>query len=224
MATHVSVLAWRTLWTEGPGGLQSRSWPQESDMTQRLNHPPPPKQPPAWLPLLSRPGWTLRPSPHPLVHSDLLKHTISPSWLISKHFLPSTGEADALSLILLRPQDLWAVQGLFISSTRRHRHPCSVVLMSCLSTFLEPQDLSSLSSMIFLKSTGSHACMHAKLLWLCPILCDPMELQPARLLCPWDSPGKNTGVGCHFLLREIFSTQESNPGLLHCRQILYQQL
>ena len=39
---------------------------------------------------------------------------------------------------------------------------------------------------------------------------------------PWDSPGKNTGVGCHFLLQWIFPTQESNPGLLHCRQILYQ--
>ena len=36
-----------------------------------------------------------------------------------------------------------------------------------------------------------------------------------------DSPGKNTGVGCHFLLQGIFPTQESNPGLPHCRQILY---
>ena len=41
------------------------------------------------------------------------------------------------------------------------------------------------------------------------------------LLCPWDSPGKNTGVGCHALLQGIFLTQGSNPGLLHCRQILY---
>ena len=54
---------------------------------------------------------------------------------------------------------------------------------------------------------------------LCPILCEPME--PARLLCPWDSPGKNTGEGCHSLLQGIFSTQGLNPGLLHCRQILY---
>ena len=37
----------------------------------------------------------------------------------------------------------------------------------------------------------------------------------------WDFPGKNTGVGCRSLLQEIFLTQESNPGLLHCRQILY---
>ena len=32
-------------------------------------------------------------------------------------------------------------------------------------------------------------------------------LYPTRLLCPWDSPGKNTGVGCHFLLQGIFLTQ-----------------
>ena len=36
----------------------------------------------------------------------------------------------------------------------------------------------------------------------------------ARPFCPWDSPGKNTGVGCHFLLQEIFPTQGSNPHLL----------
>ena len=46
-------------------------------------------------------------------------------------------------------------------------------------------------------------------------------LKPARLLCPWDSPGKSTGVGCHFLLQEIFPIQGLNPGLLHCRQTLY---
>ncbi|WP_410920937.1 hypothetical protein, partial [Pseudomonas aeruginosa] len=36
-----------------------------------------------------------------------------------------------------------------------------------------------------------------------------------------DFPGKSTGVGCHFLFQGIFPTQESNPGLTHCRQILY---
>ena len=46
-------------------------------------------------------------------------------------------------------------------------------------------------------------------------------LQLARLLCPWNSPGKNTGMSCHFLLQEIFQTQGLNPGHLHCRQILY---
>ena len=43
-----------------------------------------------------------------------------------------------------------------------------------------------------------------------------------RLLHPWDFPGKNTGVGCHFILQETFLPQGSNPGLLHCRWILYQ--
>ena len=46
-------------------------------------------------------------------------------------------------------------------------------------------------------------CLVAK---LCPILL------PTRLLCPW---GKNTGVGCHFLLQGIFLIQGSNPHLLH---------
>ena len=42
-----------------------------------------------------------------------------------------------------------------------------------------------------------------------------------KLLCPWNSPCKNTRVGCHSLLQGIFLTQGLNPGLLHCRQILY---
>ena len=49
----------------------------------------------------------------------------------------------------------------------------------------------------------------------------PHRRQPTRLPHPWDSPGKNTGVGCHFLLQRIFPTQGSNPHLLHCRQILH---
>ena len=40
-------------------------------------------------------------------------------------------------------------------------------------------------------------------------------LQSTRLLCPWDFPGKNTGVGCPFLLQGIFPTQGSNQRLLH---------
>ena len=47
------------------------------------------------------------------------------------------------------------------------------------------------------------------------------RLSPARLLCPWHSPGKNTGVGCHVLLQAIFPTQGSNPCLL---SLLYWQV
>ena len=55
----------------------------------------------------------------------------------------------------------------------------------------------------------------------CLTLCDPHGLQPIRLLLPWDSPSKNTRAGCHALLQGIFPTQGSNPGLPHCRWILY---
>ena len=48
------------------------------------------------------------------------------------------------------------------------------------------------------------------------------SLQPHELYGPWNSPGQNTGVGSLSLLQGIFPTQRSNPGLPHCRQILYQ--
>ena len=48
----------------------------------------------------------------------------------------------------------------------------------------------------------------------CPTLATPWTVAP-RLLCPWDFPGKNTGVGCHFLLPGIFLTQGSNLCLLY---------
>ena len=60
--------------------------------------------------------------------------------------------------------------------------------------------------------------MHAKLLQLFPTLCTLWTVA-AKLLCPWDSPGKNIRVGCHFLLQGIFPTQGSNTGLLHCGQM-----
>ena len=43
----------------------------------------------------------------------------------------------------------------------------------------------------------------------------PHGLQPAKLFCPWNFSGKNTGVGCHFLFQGIFPIQESKPWLLH---------
>ena len=58
----------------------------------------------------------------------------------------------------------------------------------------------------------------------CSVMSDslwPYGLWPTRLLCPWNFPGKNTGVDCHSLLQGIFLTQGLNLGLLHCRQIPY---
>ena len=57
----------------------------------------------------------------------------------------------------------------------------------------------------------------------CSVVSDSVTPQTVarRRLCPRNSPGKNTAVGCHFLLQGIFLIQGLNPGLLHCRQILH---
>ena len=55
----------------------------------------------------------------------------------------------------------------------------------------------------------------------CLTLSDPMDYSPPDSSCPWDSPGKSTGVWCHFLLQGIFLTQGSNRGLLRSRRILH---
>ena len=61
----------------------------------------------------------------------------------------------------------------------------------------------------------TRGCEHAKLLQSCPTRCDPMNCSPPAVLCPWDSPGKNTGMDCHALLQGIFPTHGSNrPGSL----------
>ena len=90
-------------------------------------------------------------------------------------------------------------------------------------------------------SPGEHLAMSENVFWLSqsgkvpmasgeqrPVLVTqlcltlrPQELQPAKLLCAWKSPGKNTGAGSHSLLQGIFPTQQLNQGLLCCRLILY---
>ena len=58
----------------------------------------------------------------------------------------------------------------------------------------------------------------------CSVMSDsatPWTVAHQAPLCPWNSPGKNAGVASRSLLQGSFLTQESNPGLLHCRQILY---
>ena len=82
-----------------------------------------------------------------------------------------------------------------------------VIVLYSLSTSVYSLDASPVS-MIFLACSGAQSCPTLR----------PRGLQPTRLLCPWDSPGKDTGEGCHFLLQGIFPTQGSNPSplcLLH---------
>ena len=65
-------------------------------------------------------------------------------------------------------------------------------------------------------------CVLCVVAQLCLTLCNPMECNPQGSFVHGDSQGKNTGVGFHALLQEIFPTKGLNPGLLHCRWILYQ--
>ena len=77
---------------------------------------------------------------------------------------------------------------------------------------------------LWFQNAYTYACMHmlCYVMYACvlncfslrPNLCDPVDCSPPRRLCPWDSPGKNTGVGCHALLQGIFLTQGWNPHLL----------
>ena len=93
----------------------------------------------------------------------------------------------------------------------------------CLQTLTnvsEKQDDPPCAPPSKLRTTGVQVCV-----WLvaqsCPTICDPMNCSPPGSSVHGDSPGKNTGVGCHALLQGIFPTQGSNPGLPHCRQIFY---
>ena len=58
-------------------------------------------------------------------------------------------------------------------------------------------------------------CTPAQSLSRVQLFCDPMDWSLPCFLCPWDFPGKNTGVSCHFLLQGICPIQGSNPYLLH---------
>ena len=90
-------------------------------------------------------------------------------------------------------------QRKYISKKHTHVNSAFCVVFSSL-------DLPYWES-FYLLHTCSVASVVSDSLW-------PHGLSPARLLCPWDSPSKNTGVDCHFLLQGIFLTQGSNPLLL----------
>ena len=74
---------------------------------------------------------------------------------------------------------------------------------------------------MYLKNTQDFLCC-AQSLRHVQVFVTPMDCSPSGSFVHGDSPGKNTGVGCHAFLQGIFLAQGSNPGLPHCRQILYQ--
>ena len=102
-------------------------------------------------------------------------------------------------------------------------------LMDSLTACYIIQNSATMPSKYFYQ--GNHFCFNshsASLMCVCvlghAVVSDSLRLRglwPLKLLRPWNSPGKNTGVGYHFLLQGIFPTQESKSGLQDCRQILY---
>ena len=88
----------------------------------------------------------------------------------------------------------------------------------CLALFLLLQGCSQLTmwwcftcTVKGFSHTHTCICVCVELLQSCPTVCSPMDLQLSRLLCPWDSPGKNTGVGCHVLPQGIFPPPGLSP-------------
>ena len=87
---------------------------------------------------------------------------------------------------------------------------CAIPFLSLISVWEVSTGISSGSLIVFLSFfLFSHSVMSN-------------SLRPHGLYSPWNSPGQNTGVGSLSLLQGIFPTQGSNPGLPHCRWILYQ--
>ena len=77
-------------------------------------------------------------------------------------------------------------------------------------------------SIYMFKKKSSHICLEAESVSHSVVSDSATHgVQSTRLLCPWNSLGKNTGVGCHSLLQGIFPIQGSNPSLLNCKQVLY---
>ena len=77
------------------------------------------------------------------------------------------------------------------------------------------------TGLLTLKAEKHPCAMPCLVIQSCLTLCDPMDWSPPASSVHEDSPGKNTGVGCHALLQGIFPTQGSNPGLLYHRWTLY---
>ena len=89
------------------------------------------------------------------------------------------------------------LESVAISFSRGSSRPRDRTCISCIGRF----------GVLYHWATAAAAA--AKSLQLCPTLCDPIDRQPTRLARPWDSPGKNTGLGCHFLLQCMKVKSES---------------
>ena len=156
--------------------------------------------------------------PEPIVFSILLQlyHLVSIDLITISHFMETVTDFIFLGSKI-------TAYGDCIHEIKRHLLLGNPLQCSCLEN---PRDGGAWWAAIYgvtqsrarLKRLSSSSSVS------CSVMSDSLlthELYPTRLLCPWDFPGKNTGVGCHALLQGICQTQGLNQGLLHGRQILY---
>ena len=121
-----------------------------------------------------------------------------------------------------RTEDMWqkaatslvsSVTELSYSSIFRHFQFFSIIDKA--KSVVSPQEVPRASLKYTAHSNQSHTFGNSQV----KVAQSFLTLRPHELYSPWNSPGQNTGVSSLFLLQGIFSTQESNPGLPHCRQI-----
>ena len=106
-----------------------------------------------------------------------------------------------ITWILANSKNSWGIYNKNINSL--------VFVLHTPPEFSLPSPLEILFAVWYIKWSESHSVVFS-------------SLRLHGLYRPWNSPGQNTGVGSLSILQGIFPTQESNPGLPHCRQILYQ--
>ena len=182
MATHPSLLAWRILWTEAPGGLESMG-------SQRVRHD--------WVTQHSSAHWNNRQTPSrektvdPFTGCCLFSNShLSPVYL---NFFDTPSPCDL---------------------TKTVRQHLSGAEETCTQPFLSSMSWSSLCTFVafqLLWQSGGlslpdppHILSHFRHVQLFAI---PWTVAHQATLCPWDSPGKNAGMGCHAPLQGIFPSQ-----------------
>ena len=137
---------------------------------------------------------------------------------VGRAVFPSGNSQEESFLLPIWPLDAACILGLMappVSNPAKLTSCCFHVASFWLSLF-SPFFFFLFPPSFLLKDPSKYiACV--KVTQLCPTL-----WEPHGLFSPWNSPGQNTGVGSLSLLQGIFPTQGSNPGLPHCRGILYQ--
>ena len=109
------------------------------------------------------------------------------------------------------PDPKWKLQSLVLLII-------ALPLVNCVLQFSWLLLSSSVSSSVSIECACDMPCLVAQ---SCLTLCNPMDCSPPGSFVHGDSPGKNTGMGCLAFLQGIFPTHGLNPGLPHCRWILY---